>query len=144
MTDSNSERDLRITNSGFQFLLQDTYTQFWQLLIQYTETDEQRGTDLVTVLQFCFFIGSLEFGRAFSAEGFTAKQLEILHDFRDIGLVYHRKKSSPLFYPTRFASLLNVNRSGQQFSLVREEDSFIVIETNYRVYAYTSTFSMFL
>lgn len=53
---------LRITNTGFQFLLQDVGTQIWQFLLQYLSVAEDQQMDLVEVLNFLFMLGSLELG----------------------------------------------------------------------------------
>ena len=52
-----------ITSKGFQFLLEDTNTQLWNLLLKYLESAEEREMDLVEVLSFLFMLGSLELGR---------------------------------------------------------------------------------
>lgn len=60
----------------------------------------------------------------------------MLLDLRNLGIVYQRKKKSTTFYPTPLATTLT---SGAMVSAKKEEAGFIVLETNYRLYAYTSS-----
>lgn len=138
---SGSSGRLAITSRGFQFLLEDVKTQLWHLLLQYLDMAEERNMDLVEVLAFLFMLGSLELGRDYSTEELPDTQLHMLEDFRDYGLVYQRKASSRRFYPTRLATTLTSNAAipllGSNGS-EPEERGYIILETNYRLYAYTS------
>jgi len=93
----------------------------------------------VEVLGFVFMLGSLELGRDYSTEQLSRTQLEMLSDLRDYGLVYQRAASSKRFYPTRLATTLTssaaplISRRHED-----EEKGFLILETNYRTYAYTS------
>lgn len=138
MQGSGSSR-LRITSRGFQFLLEDVNTQLWDLLLQYLDMAEERQMDLVEVLSFLFMLGSLELGRDYSTDNLPKTQLIMLEDFRDYGLVYQRKNTSRRFYPTRLATTLTSN-AAPLISAAKEteERGYIILETNYRIYAYTS------
>ena len=143
---------LKITARGFQFLLEDVNTQLWDLLLKYLGLAEPRGMDLVEVMSFLFMLGSLELGRDYSTAELSETQLHMLEDFRDYGLVYQRKASSRRFYPTRLATTLTSNASpivsGARAASTtapasteedaEEERGYIILETNYRIYAYTS------
>ncbi|ETS59826.1 hypothetical protein PaG_06127 [Moesziomyces aphidis] len=132
---------LNITSRGFQFLLEDVNTQLWHLLLQYLDMAEERNMDLVEVLAFLFMLGSLELGRDYSTEELPETQLHMLEDFRDYGLVYQRKASSRRFYPTRLATTLTSSAAAPLLSTngsEPEERGYIILETNYRLYAYTS------
>ncbi|KAE8213785.1 hypothetical protein CF327_g2735 [Tilletia walkeri] len=156
---------LRITAKGFNFLLHDTNAQLWQLLLAYLSLTEKRNMDLVDVLAFLFMLGSLQLGRDYSTQELTDTQQQMLDDFRDYGLVYQRKASSRRFYPTRLATTLtsdapalhatsrNTNSDPSmsadgadaqaalddaQRDAEAEPRGFIILETNYRLYAYTS------
>ncbi|KDN50836.1 RNA polymerase II transcription factor B subunit 2 [Tilletiaria anomala UBC 951] len=137
---TNRATSLKITARGFQFLLEDVNTQLWDLLLQYLALAEPRGMDLVEVMSFLFMLGSLELGRDYSTEELSETQLHMLEDFRDYGLVYQRAGSSRRFYPTRLATSLTSNASPIVNSIdeAHEEKGYIILETNYRVYAYTS------
>ncbi|PWY99879.1 transcription factor Tfb2 [Testicularia cyperi] len=138
---SGSSSSLNITSRGFQFLLEDVNTQLWDLLLQYLDMAEERNLDLVEVLAFLFMLGSLELGRDYSTEELPETQLHMLEDFRDYGLVYQRKASSRRFYPTRLATTLTSSAAIPLLSsngTEPEERGYIILETNYRLYAYTS------
>ncbi len=139
---SSSSGGLNITSRGFQFLLEDVNTQLWDLLLQYLDMAEERNMDLVEVLAFLFMLGSLELGRDYSTEELPETQLHMLEDFRDYGLVYQRKASSRRFYPTRLATTLTSSAAIPLLSsngTEQEERGYIILETNYRLYAYTPT-----
>ena len=115
--------------------------------------------DPVDVLSFLFMLGSLELGQDYSKATLTPTQVQMLDDLGDFGIVYQSDPSSPRFYPTRLATTLTSDSSALRSvsagfdSALRPSTSlspstgvssgsdkgFIVIETNYRVYAYTSS-----
>ena len=63
--------------------------------------------------------------------------LRFLQHLREFGLVYQRKRTSGRFYPTRLA--LNIASGEKKGMLERHREGYIVVETNYRVYAYTNS-----
>lgn len=103
--------------------------------------------DSVDVLSFLFVLGSLELGQDYSIATLTKTQVQMLDHLRDFGIVHRRKGSSDRFYPTRLATTLTSDASAFKSisagfdSALRSGDKkgFIVIETNYRIYAYTSS-----
>ncbi|KAF9355166.1 RNA polymerase II transcription factor B 52 kDa subunit [Mortierella sp. AD094] len=148
----------KITHKGFQFLLQDINTQVWAFLLQYLNMAESLFMDLVEVLTFFFQLGSLELGNDYSSETLTPTQTHLLEDLKAYGIVYQRKRGSRRFYPTRLATTLtsgtpvmlgshtNAAKIAAAAAAARkteeeEEDDhgFIVLETNYRLYAYTDS-----
>ncbi|KAI9338548.1 transcription factor Tfb2-domain-containing protein [Obelidium mucronatum] len=132
-----SSDELRITNKGFQFLLQDVNEQVWGFLLQYLEMAEPKlGMDPVDVLNFLFQLGSLEFGQDYSVDVLTDTQKQMLDDLKHFGLVYQRKKKSSRFYPTRLATSLT---SGASASGDTGDAGYIIVETNFKVYAYTTS-----
>lgn len=52
-----------ITRQGFQFLLLDTQAQVWHFILQYLDTVEQRGLDLVECLTFLFQLSFSTLGK---------------------------------------------------------------------------------
>jgi transcription initiation factor TFIIH subunit 4 len=84
-------RSMRITNSGFAFLLQDINAQIWTLLLQYLEHSTSLEMDPVEVLHFLFMLGSLELGQDYSTSMLTDTQHTMLVDLRNYGLVFQRK-----------------------------------------------------
>ncbi|KAF7327323.1 RNA polymerase II transcription factor B subunit 2 [Mycena kentingensis (nom. inval.)] len=143
---------LQITSAGFQFLLQSPHAQLWQLLLEYLRMAEARSMDLVEVLSFLFMLSTMELGREYAtAEGASTTQTQqtqaqiqthkaMLADLRDYGLVWTRKSSSKRFHPTRLATTLTSSSPPLPTSAgpgAGPKEGFIVLETNYRVYAYT-------
>ncbi|KAJ7650868.1 transcription factor Tfb2-domain-containing protein [Roridomyces roridus] len=136
---------LQITSAGFQFLLHSPHAQLWDLLLQYLRMAEQREMDLVEVLSFLFMLSTMELGREYMTEGSGESQSQaaltqkaMLDDLRDYGLLY--KSSSRRFYPTRLATTLTSSSPPLPTSTGLSsgpKEGFIVLETNYRVYAYT-------
>uniref|UniRef100_A0AAR2IGB7 General transcription factor IIH subunit 4 n=1 Tax=Pygocentrus nattereri TaxID=42514 RepID=A0AAR2IGB7_PYGNA len=117
-----------ITSAGFQFLLLDTASQLWYITLQYLKTVQSRGMDLVEILSFLFQLSFSTLGRDYSVEGMSESLQTFLQHLREFGLVFQRKRKSRRYYPTRLAITLAAGESG-----------FIVVETNYRVYAYTNS-----
>ena len=76
-----------ITSKGFQFLLEDTNTQLWNLLLKYLESAEEREMDLVEVLSFLFMLGSLELGRVRRDQAWISRT-RILRGFLATGLLH--------------------------------------------------------
>ncbi len=73
----------------------------------------------------------------YSTVGVSDRLLTFLQHLREFGLVYQRKRACGRFYPTHLA--LNI-ASGENKSLYeRHREGYIVVETNYRVYAYTDS-----
>lgn len=86
-------RSMRITHSGFAFLLQDVNAQIWTLLLQYLDHSTSFRMDPVDVLHFLFMLGSLELGQDYSTSMLTDTQHNMLEDLRDYGIVFQRKVS---------------------------------------------------
>ncbi|KAI0076179.1 transcription factor Tfb2 [Panus rudis PR-1116 ss-1] len=132
---------LQITSSGFQFLLYPPHTQLWELLLQYLHMADERQMDLVEVLSFLFMLSTMELGREYSVDHLSNTQKAMLEDLRDYGIVWQRKPSSSRFSPTRLATTLTSSApplpttSGAGANAASQ--GFIVLETNYRIYAYT-------
>ncbi|KAF8333011.1 transcription factor TFIIH subunit p52/Tfb2 [Cantharellus anzutake] len=136
---------MSITSRGFQFLLQPPHEQLWDLLSQSLQMSEVRGMDIVEVLSFLFMLSTMELGQDYSTELLTETQQVMLEDFRDYGLVYQRKAKSKRFHPTRLATTLTSSVPPLLASSMNtgappgapDQQGFIIIETNYRLYAYT-------
>lgn len=98
--------------------------------------------DEVDVLSFLFMLGSLELGLPYSKANLTPTQTQMLQDLGDFGILYVSPDSSS-FYPTRLATTLTSDAGGlRSSSLASSADNnkgFIVVETNYRLYAYTAS-----
>lgn len=108
-------------------------------------------------MSFLFTLGSLELGIAYSTSNLTPTQNIMLDDLADFGLVYRPPNNRSHYYPTRLATTLTSdspalpNTSTTQTSTTgtvsassdaastANEKGYIILETNYRLYAYTST-----
>ncbi|KAL2866853.1 TFIIH/NER complex subunit TFB2 [Aspergillus lucknowensis] len=144
------DRRVEITQDGFAFVLQDVGTQVWHILILYVESAEAIGMDSVEVLSFIFLLSSLELGKSYEKRHLTSNQLRTLTDLADFGIVYQSSPEAGQFYPTRLATTLTSDSSalsnpisgtlsGPGGGSNQPGSGFIIIETNYRLYAYTSS-----
>ncbi|KAK8439512.1 RNA polymerase II transcription factor B 52 kDa subunit [Candidozyma auris] len=148
-----SPSNLKITNAGFQFLLQDVNAQLWTLLLEYLNLTQDLHMDPVDVLNFIFILGSLELGKAYQVASLSDTQVSMLPDLRDYGLVYQRSENSARFYPTRLATTLTSESTGLKTpSMVMDQhlqstegdvegssSGQIILETNFSIYAYTNS-----
>lgn len=138
----------RITKDGFNFVLQETNAQVWNLLIVYLKMVNELGMSETEVLSFLFMLGSLELGQDYSTSTLSDTQLSMLDDLSAMGIVYRTSKESRTFYPTRLATTLtsdsgalpgsDIGGSGKPDSKAQNK-GFIIVETNYRLYAYTNS-----
>lgn len=104
--------------------------------------------DRVDVLSFLFMLGSLELGQAYSKANLTATQLQMLVDLGDFGIIYQDDPDSESYYPTRLATTLTSDAGAFRSASAgfdnalgssTNDKGFVFIETNYRIYAYTSS-----
>jgi transcription initiation factor TFIIH subunit 4 len=136
-----------ITKEGFAFILQEVNAQVWTLLVYYLEAADQMNMDAVAVLSFLFTLGSLELGQDYTKSTLNPTQIQMLEDLSDYGLIYQTSRSSSRFYPTRLATTLTSDASALREATASfdtalrtsEGKGFVVIETNYRLYAYTTS-----
>lgn len=140
--DTDTEGSPVITRQGFQFLLLDVQSQVWHFMLQYLDTCESRGLQLPECLSMLFQLSFSTLGRDYSSEGLSNGMLSFLQHLREFGLVYQRKRKAGRFYPTRLA--LNITSKNAVATVGQEDDyeqdkGHIVVETNYRVYAYTDS-----
>lgn len=155
------QSNLRITNNGFQFLLQDLNAQIWTLLIQYLNLTQELNMDPVDVLNFIFILGSLELGKGYSVLLLSETQVKMLADLKDYGLVYRKSDRLAEFYPTRLATTLTSELAALKTpSMALDQATLlgtllaalelalagastmtqgsIILETNFKLYAYTN------
>lgn len=126
-----------ITPGGFQFLLMDTTSQVWYFMLQYLESVESKGMDLVECLSFLFQLSFSTLGKDYSTEGMSESQQKFLQHLREFGLVYQRKRKEKRYYPTRLA--INLTSGVTGITTQTQRKGFIMVETNYRIYAYTDS-----
>ncbi|KAL4218784.1 General transcription factor IIH subunit 4 [Mactra antiquata] len=126
-----------ITPGGFQFLLMDTPSQIWFFMLQYLDMVDSRGLDLVECLSFLFQLSFSTLGKDYSTESMSEGQQRFLQHLREFGLVYQRKRKEKRYYPTRLA--INLASGLSSITSDSNRKGFIVVETNYRIYAYTDS-----
>lgn len=128
---SSDETEHHVTSAGFQFLLLDTTAQIWYFMMKYLDDCDSIGLNLTTCLAFIFQLSFSTLGKAYP----IGSHGTFVQHLRQIGLVYQRKHTSPWFYPTRNA--INFITAGSN-SKGEKKEGYIMVETNFRIYAYTS------
>ncbi|KAG8708383.1 RNA polymerase II transcription factor B 52 kDa subunit [Ceratobasidium sp. 395] len=132
----------KITSTGFQFLLQSPRAQLWDILLQYLHMSDARRMDIAEVLSFLFMLSLMKLGQEYSCDNLSLTQNAMMTDLKDYGIVYVPHNSNKSFYPTRLATTLTSSlpplaSSTNSTESDPAERGFIILETNYRLYAYT-------
>lgn len=157
LVDRRPSGGIGITQSGFTFLLQEANAQVWTLLLLWLEAMDANNTstasEAVDRLSFLFLLASLELGRAYDTNALTDRRKDMLPSLADFGLVYIPQQKRSMFFPTRLATTLT--SGGNSLRTISEgvtaatsaalangplgssEKGSVVVETNYRLYAYT-------
>ncbi|KAF3329257.1 general transcription factor IIH subunit 4 isoform X1 [Carex littledalei] len=126
----------RLTESGFQFLLMETNAQLWYIIREYISSAEERGMDPTDLISFLLELSFHTLGQAYSANTLTEVQRLAIKDLADLGLVkYQQGRKEGCFIPTKLATNLSVTLSDAS----SRKEGFVVIETNFRMYAYSSS-----
>ncbi|CAG0916404.1 unnamed protein product [Notodromas monacha] len=145
----------RITSAGFQFLLMPRPEQVWFFLTHYLSLVESRyACDVSVCLGFLCELSLSDLGQCYNSEKFGIELQTVLQHLRELGIVYQRKvrpdgdgalvRKEGLFYPTRLALGLASGLKNSSVLSWREAEEaaqagFLIVETNYRVYAYTES-----
>ena len=126
-----------VTQAGFQFLLADTYSQLWQLFRQYiARAEAQSSGELAYVLGFLLQLG-FQGQVPLRCAGLEPREKDIAAHMVQLGVLAAFKVSGEVWLrPTRLAVLM---ASGSNSSSESNADGFVIVETNSRVYAYTSS-----
>lgn len=129
----------RVTNSGFQFLLRDVSNQIWTLLIHYLRSIKDDTS--LTEANLVFIGEQVLFGRP--GEPIKKPTIDISL-FEQFGLLMRKNSTTTptttTICPTRLFTSLTGFKNVLDFSQTGAESrGFLVVETNYRVYAYTSS-----
>lgn len=168
LVDRRPNGGLGITQAGFTFLLQEANAQVWTLLLLWLDVlgnNKGSGLDPVDMLSFLFMLASLELGRAYDTNALTEERRNMLPSLVDFGLIYIPQHKRSMFFPTRLATTLTsggnslrtisegVTAATQTAQMPQqslgplgggggggsEQSGSVVIETNYRLYAYTQS-----
>lgn len=126
-----------ITSDGFQFLLMDTKSQIWLFVLKLLELIDSKTSNLIDCLTFLLQLNFSTYGRDYSTAGCDGTILNFLQTLREIGLIYQRSRKDGRFYPTRLVIDLASGLRGLRTDAHRK--GFIVVESNYRLYAYTNS-----
>ncbi|PNP44625.1 hypothetical protein TGAMA5MH_03758 [Trichoderma gamsii] len=168
LVDRRPSGGLGITQAGFTFLLQEANAQVWTLLLLWLDVlgnNKGSGLDPVDMLSFLFMLASLELGRAYDTNALTEERRNMLPSLVDFGLIYIPQHKRSMFFPTRLATTLTsggnslrtisegvtaATQSAQSAQASQQslgplsgggeqQSGSVVIETNYRLYAYTQS-----
>jgi transcription initiation factor TFIIH subunit 4 len=157
-------RGIGITQAGFTFLLQEPNAQVWTLLLIWLEVMDvsaaaakhpSNALDPVDMLAFLFMLAIMELGKAYDTTALSEQRKNMLPFLVDFGLVYVPQHKPQQYYPTRLATTLTNSISSLRSisagvsaatadaagnSLTDQQSKGgIIIETNFRIYAYTSS-----
>uniref|UniRef100_H3AK09 General transcription factor IIH subunit 4 n=1 Tax=Latimeria chalumnae TaxID=7897 RepID=H3AK09_LATCH len=116
------------------------FLSFFFFMYPHTFTGCIGKMDLVEILSFLFQLSFSTLGKDYSVEGMGDSLLTFLQHLREFGLVFQRKRKSRRYYPTRLAINLASGVSGVLGGTSdAHSQGFVVVETNYRIYAYTES-----
>lgn len=126
----------KLTESGFQFLLMDINAQLWYIIREYISNSEERGVDLAELISFLLELSFHVTGKAYNSNTLTETQRYIIKDLADLGLVkLQQGRKETWFIPTKLATNLSVSLSDSS----SRKEGFVVVETNFRMYAYSTS-----
>lgn len=143
-----SGKFLRITNVGFQFLLKSSYSQVWVLLRDVIEN--AYGDFKFEALNFVFQLSFASCGRGYANNALSTAQRDLLPCLSELGIVA-LSADTPVFFPTWLGVNLvsSASRADSESPVLRSKQSEqtaktagdvqIVVETNFRLYAYTTS-----
>ena len=143
-----------VTAAGFRFLLTTAQEQIWVLLTQYI-ADSQKNAATIGVISFLLRLTFQQPGRAYAMTGALSEtEQDVVRDLTHLGLLYTFEVKKKWYYvPTLLSSGLSSGFSAEgvgdarrsagdaatSASAVAADSGHIIVETNYRVYAYTSS-----
>lgn len=138
------ESGISITRQGFQFLLLDTYSQVRYFMWQYLDSCEEKGLNIPDAMNMLFQLSYTTLGRECHTDILDNRMLILIQHLREFGLIFQRKRKEGRYYPTRLIHNIIKHNPRSTISLPNgchgvDEMGYIVVETNYRVYAYTDS-----
>ncbi|PKU79818.1 general transcription and DNA repair factor IIH subunit TFB2 [Dendrobium catenatum] len=126
----------RLTENGFQFLLMDTNAQLWYIIREYITTSEDRGIEPTDLISFLLELSFHSLGEAYNMNSLTDVQCKAIKDLADLGVVkLQQGRKESWFIPTKLASNLSISLSDSS----SRRQGFVVVETNFRMYAYSTS-----
>ncbi|KAI3928098.1 hypothetical protein MKW98_023699 [Papaver atlanticum] len=126
----------KLTESGFQFLLMDTNAQLWYIIREYIINSEVRGVDSADLISFLLELSFHVTGQAYNASTLNEIQRSAINDLAELGLIkLQQGRKDNWFIPTKLATNLSVSLSDSS----SRKQGFVVVETNFRLYAYSTS-----
>ncbi|KAJ8761616.1 hypothetical protein K2173_004392 [Erythroxylum novogranatense] len=126
----------RLTESGFQFLLMDTNAQLWYIIREYISNSEERGVDPADLISFLLELSFHIMGEAYNMNTLNEIQRTAIKDLADLGLIkLQQGRKESWFIPTKLATNLSVSLTDSS----TRKQGFVVVETNFRMYAYSTS-----
>lgn len=143
-----------LTPEGLKYLLQPTPDQVWLLLRQYIQAAEQTsGKELASTLSFLMQLSFRRVWQPYPLAGLTPREQDIAGHMCQLGLVATCKQDGASFFcATPLAASLcggsgaagqsdaagDASSKGGGGASALESSGYIIVETNFRVYAHTS------
>jgi transcription initiation factor TFIIH subunit 4 len=139
-------RSMKITSIGFQFLLMDSFTQVW-VLLRNIINQSFKGSEF-EALDFIFQLSFASCGRGYPIHALLPVQRKLLSCLHELGILSIEEEMDR-FYPTSLGvSLVSATSHTEADSVTAKTlgpslstsgDIQIIVETNFRVYAYTTS-----
>ena len=155
------ERYYAMTRDAARFLLLPTHTQVWRVLRAYIDLAEGSGKQGVHHATLCFLmrLGLLELGKGYDDASLDELSRRTLDDMVKLGLAYRPPLEPNIYYATPLAQhhlssggaaastasaavALEGGAAGSSSGADASSTAgggFLVLETNFRLYAYTSS-----
>ncbi|KAH6803837.1 transcription factor-like protein [Perilla frutescens var. frutescens] len=136
LTQKDDKESPRLTESGFQFLLMDTNAQLWYIIREYITNCEEQGVDTADLISFLLELSFHVMGKAYNLNTLSNIQKTIIKDLVDLGLVkLQQGMKESWFIPTKLATNLSISLA----DTTTRKQGFVVVETNFRMYAYSTS-----
>ncbi|PXF44711.1 RNA polymerase II transcription factor B subunit 2 [Gracilariopsis chorda] len=131
---------LTITSAGFHFLLKDTSAQLWILLRSVLSSMFPADVEALTLV---FQLGVSTAGRFYDISNLSATQQELIRELHHLGIVILNKNTFQVTV-VGVRLLANATRSSagpsDGMTLTKSAGEIqVFVETNFRVYAYTTS-----
>lgn len=117
--------------------MEDRQTQVWQILVAYISGKQARGENAADVLSLLFSLGCMQLGQSYSTSRSFPHGRRILDDLEQYGFIYRSTHSPDQFYPTHLATSLCSGDLSASRSQTADDKRSLILETNYKIYAYT-------
>ena len=150
-----------ITPNGFSFLFKEQHTQVWDVVLAYVGNVSTANGEREEVLTFMFHLAFMRVGKEYSKGRLTGAQRRMVEELSGFGLILMKAST---FIPTHlvinlssssatsiasnpaapaasvFSSpLSSASLSGNQSSSSTAPSGYLIVETTFKVYAYTTS-----